>query len=339
MAASTDYRQINQQIFIISNPRRELHRLGFLYNGDEIAAGLDPNNPTTFGVPDAEYKLEQTISTDSEVRSEINTEEAPYELSLEISASGNAEKNLTADSSMYFAATESCARVGEAVNFSYFGGEIDKVKLVYEINDEYVYNDDSEYAENCLDLQGIKRYNIFRYFDELNMLLPVTTQFDEENNTLYAETDELGTYCLLDMEILLQQLNIALDGETFEAAARPMLLAASEEDIEEYCVTFIFDIRKGKITSEQLKKMKDEVSHFAGEAFAFNPNTSIRLLTQNVSDFDGENFNVICDSAVTLDEVNTALDKIKISGNSGVFGDYCIISEALAMWLITLTFL
>ena len=162
------------------------------------------------------------------------------------------------------------------------------------------------------------------------MLLPVATQFDEENNTLYAETDELGTYCLLDMEILLQQLNIAPDGETFEAAARPMLLAASEEDIEEYCVTFIFDIRKGKITSEQLKKMKDEVSHFADEAFAFNPNTAIRLLTQNVSDFDDENFNVICDSAVTLDEVNTALDKIKVSGNSGVFGDYCIISEALA---------
>lgn len=31
-----------------------------LTDGDEIAVGLDPNNPQTFGVPDAEYKFEQT---------------------------------------------------------------------------------------------------------------------------------------------------------------------------------------------------------------------------------------------------------------------------------------
>lgn len=179
-----------------------------LTDGDEIAVGLDPNNPQTFGVPDAEYKFEQTISADSEALSEINSKEAPYELSLEISASGNAVKNLNAEISMFSAVTNSNARVGEIVDLSYVGGEVDKVKLVYEINDSFISNDGSEYAENCLDLQGIKRYNIFRYFEDINMLLPVATQFDEENNILYAETDDLGTYCLLDMEILLQQLKL-----------------------------------------------------------------------------------------------------------------------------------
>ena len=38
------------------------------------------------------------------------------------------------------------------------------MKLTYKIADEYISNEGSEYAENCLDLQGIKRYNIFRYF-------------------------------------------------------------------------------------------------------------------------------------------------------------------------------
>ncbi len=85
------------------------------------------------------------------------------------------------------------------------------MKLTYKIADEYISNEGSKYAENCLDLQGIKRYNIFRYFDEINMLLPVATEFDEENNILYAETDELGTYCVLDMEVLMRNFGIEPD--------------------------------------------------------------------------------------------------------------------------------
>ena len=73
-----------------------------LNDGDEIILGLDPNDPETFGVPDAEYKVKQTISADSEVMERVNTEDSPYELSLEITASGNAQ-NLIAGSSAYSA--------------------------------------------------------------------------------------------------------------------------------------------------------------------------------------------------------------------------------------------
>ena len=53
-----------------------------LSDGDEIAIELAPNNPETFGVPDAEYKTKQTISVDSKALENINTEESPYKLSL-----------------------------------------------------------------------------------------------------------------------------------------------------------------------------------------------------------------------------------------------------------------
>lgn len=102
----------------------------------------------------------------------VNTEDSPYELSLEITASGNAQ-NLIAGSSIYSAITESDARLGGAVSLSYYGGDVEKVKLTYEIGESYISNEGSEYAKNCVDLQGIKRYNIFRYFEELNMLLPL----------------------------------------------------------------------------------------------------------------------------------------------------------------------
>ena len=49
-------------------------------------------------------------------------------------------------------------------------------------------------------MSGIKRLNIFRYFEEENILLPVETKFDTENNMVYTDVDRLGTYCLIDME-------------------------------------------------------------------------------------------------------------------------------------------
>lgn len=61
---------------------------------DEILTGLNPINPSTNGVPDAEYTFAQTISKDSNVLKEINTDDNPYELSIDITAAGYAEGSI-----------------------------------------------------------------------------------------------------------------------------------------------------------------------------------------------------------------------------------------------------
>ncbi|MBE6889737.1 MAG: hypothetical protein E7485_06960 [Ruminococcaceae bacterium] len=321
-----------------------------LSDSDDIALGLDPNDPETFGVPDAEYKVEQTISADSEVMERVNTDESPYELSLEITASGNVGTNLIAGNSIYSTITESDARLGGAVSLSYYGGDVEKVKLIYEVGEDYISNDGSEYAENCVDLQGIKRYNIFRYFEDINMLLPVATEFDVENNTLYAETDELGTYCVLDMEVLLQNFGVAPDGTQMETvmaeyysaaeASEASLLTVSDETseatdssdasngAEKYYVTFVFDIRDGRINEGQLDNLKAEVREFSETVYAEGRDIVIRLMTQDSSDFDGESYELIgeCDNIEKLDE---AMDTIKASKKQGVLGNYCVITDAL----------
>lgn len=43
------------------------------------------------------------------------------------------------------------------------------------------------------------------------MLLPVETEYDEVNNTVFATTDRVGTYCLMDMEMLFKNLGIEPD--------------------------------------------------------------------------------------------------------------------------------
>ena len=319
----SDYDEINKHN---TDPLKADSDGDTLNDGDEIILGLDPNDPETFGVPDAEYKVKQTISADSEVMERVNTEDSPYELSLEITASGNAQ-NLIAGSSAYSAITESDARLGGAVSLDYYGGDVEKVKLTYEIGESYISNEGSEYAKNCVDLQGIKRYNIFRYFEELNILLPVATEFDEENNTLFAETDELGTYCVLDMEVLLQTFGVNPDGSQTEQVETQMYSAPTDSD--EYCVTFVFDIRKGRINAGQLENLKAEVCEFAETVFAEGRNVSIRIMTQDSSDFDGDSSDFIneCGDMVSL---NKAMSQVKVSKYEGDLGNYCVITDAIA---------
>ncbi len=170
-----------------------------LNDADEIEIGLAPNDPETFGVPDAEYKIKQTVSADSKALKRVNTEESPYKLSLEIIASGNVNGGLTADRSSYSAVVNSDIQLGETIDLIYIGGDVDEVKLNFKIGDAYLDNELGLFPDEK-ELQGIRRFNVFKYFEDINMLLPVETVIDEENKTISATVDELGTYCVVDME-------------------------------------------------------------------------------------------------------------------------------------------
>ena len=301
----SDYDEINKHN---TDPLKADSDEDTLNDGDEITIGLDPNDPETFGVPDAEYKVKQTISADSEVMERVNTEDSPYELSLEITASGNAQ-NLIAGSSAYSVITESDARLGGAVSLDYYGGDVEKVKLTYEIGESYISNEGSEYAKNCVDLQGIKRYNIFRYFEELNMLLPVATEFDEENNTLFAETDELGTYCVLDMEVLLQTFGVNPDGSQTEQVERQMYAGVNDG----YNICFIIDIRKDVITEEQLENIKNEIIAFMSNAVTNGKLIGVTICVQNYTDFSNNKSSAeLLGHYSTVEELTTALKEIKL---------------------------
>lgn len=179
-----------------------------LKDGDEIALGLDPLNPMTFGVPDAEYTVEQTISADSEVLEEINTDENDYCLSVDVIASGYVEGNLTAKETGYAAAIQNEFMVGIAAELSYTNeAGIESVTLTFELADE-VINDSLDLFPEVEELSGIKRFNVFKYFEEFNMLLPIETIVDEANNRIYATADELGTYCVMDMERWLASFDV-----------------------------------------------------------------------------------------------------------------------------------
>lgn len=147
------------------------------------------------------------IGPDSPVFSMINTGGNPYKLSVEIAAAGSAERNLTAETSGYSAIMENDSIQGTIVELSYTDGlEVEKIKLIFEIDESAIENTLGKYADTSDEFKGIKRFNVFIYDEELNMQLPLVTKFDPENNIVYAETDRCGTYALVDMEIWVDMI-------------------------------------------------------------------------------------------------------------------------------------
>ena len=184
-----------------------------LSDGEEVLLGLDPNNPMTFGVLDSEYQIKQSISADSKVFENVNKKDNPYQISLEITAAGYAEGRMKVQESDYTGVITNDAMLGCMTELSYDMGEsIDSVSLRFDIDESFTENSlgiDSGMEE----LAGIKRFNVFKYFEEINMLLPIETKFEEGSNVIYAEVDELGTYCVMDVETWLYGLNMAINEE------------------------------------------------------------------------------------------------------------------------------
>ena len=199
-----------------------------LLDGDELLIGLDPTDPETYGIPDAEYTLEQSIPTDSDAFSRINTEDSPYKLSMDITAAGYVEGNIVANETPYSKAISNDSMIGIAPALDYeFKDSIESVTLKFELPEDIIDNSIIFFPEEE-ELSGIKRFNIFKYFEEVNMLLPIETQFDIENNLLYAQVDELGTYCVMDMELWMSSFDLPEDILNQSDMSLDMAIASEE---------------------------------------------------------------------------------------------------------------
>lgn len=187
-------------------------------DGDEIILGLDPNNPATFGYPDNEYTTVQTVGEGSSALDYINNiEDNPYSVTIEITAAGVADNNLTAGESGYsYSILQNDAVLGVVPEFDYSDGlSVTDVVIKFKIDDSAVDNKLGVYADEP-EFNGINRLQVFKYFEDNNILLPIETFYDEETKTVYTHVDELGTYCLMDMEMWINYLENLEPGNYYE---------------------------------------------------------------------------------------------------------------------------
>ena len=179
-------------------------------DGSEIKLGLDPNSAATHGVPDGEYKMDQAIGADNGILSSINTEESPYSLSIEMKTNGDMEKEISVVNSGYSNVIENDAMIGASLDISVSDFcDPEDIVLKYDIKPEFIENTLDKYS-TLSEFQDIKRLNVFKFNEKEGMLLPIETKFNDNGTQLYAEVDELGTYCVMDMEIWLDNLGVEM---------------------------------------------------------------------------------------------------------------------------------
>ena len=160
------------------------------------------------GVEWTEYQRKWDISDSDEILSEINSENNPYALSLEFDAAGVPGIHLNVSESFYTNAIDNDYILGKAPEINYKDDlAISDITVKFQISDNFLENE-LGILENNSEFAGIKRLNIFKYFEDINMLLPIETKFDLTNNIVYTEVDEPGTYCIVDMEKWLENLDV-----------------------------------------------------------------------------------------------------------------------------------
>ena len=287
-----------------------------LEDGDELHIGVDPTNPETFGFPDIEYSIQQQITADSELFSEINIEENPYELSIDLKTNGYAEGNLYVSESGYSSVIDNEAMLGFSTDIEM--NDIynpENIVLKYKIKDNYIDNTLGIYSD-YEEFQGIKRLNVFKFNEDTNMLLPVETKFDIENNTLYAEVDEFGTYCIMDMEIWLNSLGINVPEES--VSEEILILKQSSKQstsswTPEYTnapIDLVFLIDSSGKYKNEFEQEKNIVINFCKYVFDNYNNIRVHIITSTSYSSDIINSNNGINWFTSYDDLKTSLNSI-----------------------------
>lgn len=213
---------------------------------EETELGLDPLNTQTDGTPDNERIFTQVIAADDPIFAGINTDDNAYDLSVEIEASGYAKRLLDVKESGYSYAMKNGSAIGIVPEFTYNDDfKVKSITINFNVKEPFVDNV-SHYFENTdgdyeidAEIEGIKRFNIFKYFENISLAMPIYTEYDVDSNIVKVtvdtfETDDdgnlydIGSYALVDLEVWSDIMN---SGSEMEAETTGDIQDNNEENL------------------------------------------------------------------------------------------------------------
>lgn len=279
---------------------------------EETQLGLNPLKPATDGTPDGERIIKQVIPADDPVFRNINTSDNAYTLSVEIEASGYAKNHLMVRDSSYAYALQDSSAVGFTPEFIYDDSyKVKSITLNFEIKEEFRdnvshYFDSSNLGDDYYDytysvnseLDGIKRFNVFKYFQNISLPMPICTEYDVDNNIVSVtidtfETDDdgnsygIGSYSLVDLEVWGTLMNEPDDtsSNTFintRSASSNGTITKRVKKIDDSVANFIsrnyqsYVARKAVKTGENLDTGTTSISSLFGHRYAYYEAKGIR---------------------------------------------------------------
>lgn len=253
-------------------------------DGDEILLNLNPHEKYSDGKNnDGSVTTKQTINTNSKVVLGVNNDN-PFDLSIDMQAAGVADNNALITNSRYYYAIPDDYLVGSPIDISYNNRiKMSSATINFTLDASY---SKSVNPNNCM---------IFRYDTDNNCILPVKTEY--RNNTLFTETNELGTYCVVNIE----EYKKALDNN--DLLEKPLI-----DDIE---VAFVIDLSEN--LNDTLEETKESIHAMSSALFSVSETFSINIIgyydDANVVKFNNS-------SLKSMDEVDVAIERLKAYSNS-----------------------
>lgn len=288
-------------------------------DGDEVALGLNPTSASTDRTPDSERTFVQHIGADAENFSAVNTDDNPFKVSIDITAAGVAENNLYSQKSGYSNAIKNDAILGIAPEFVYTDGlKVEDVVINFDISDSATANTNGKYTSLSDEFVGIKRLNVFKFFEDTNMLLPIETFHDVENNRVYTHVDKLGTYCLMDIEVWLDTLGFEVNASDALSVASVTSLDAKSNNADEEINTENSDeidvVFLMYVMPSYTSMIKEELANTVNKIYDNTNNVNIYFLVNDGSNVDiykvnGKEYASNCEEAIsTINRFNFVAD-------------------------------
>lgn len=289
-----------------TDPNNEDTDNDWIIDGDEIKLGLKPDSDKSDGTtPDYQRTFENKILSSNELFSYINTEDAPYEVSIDIKSAGNIEKALSIQTGTFSNTSEDDRFIGKSIMFSY---------------DEKLTVDTAKIYFKPKSVDGsIENYMIFEFFPETNYLLPVETKYTSDS--AYVETNELGTFTLVKIKDYSQSSDsVKMTSYNVLAAENSEISVGKDDIVYDYKlgaleVAFFVDI-SGTLTDnlEETKKSIHDccqaIFEHSDESYIeiFGYYSSPNLSTNKISKYcDYHNDSLLNN----IDSVDSALEALK----------------------------
>ena len=222
-AADSDFDGINDYEEIFSygtDPNNEDTDGDTLIDGDEIALGLDPTSASTNGILDIENTSVFVFENVDKQLSEFNTDDQPFAFSFDISATGLVDKYIKVIETGYkYAIADNTTILGKSPEIIY-----DDQYLIESVTVKFTMKND--YNDN------IDKYCVFYYWEGYNILIPIETEYDYDTGTVYATNSMIGTYCLVDTDLMYELLGLK-EEEQVEKNLSKMLLKGETEETDQ----------------------------------------------------------------------------------------------------------
>lgn len=238
-------------------------------DGDELVLGLDPLKPVTDGTtPDGDRLFEQTVSEDN-IDFTLLEESNKAVPSLSVTTSGNANNSTAIEITASSEFGDSRAVVGEAIDI--VSGEFTEATLSFTV---------SEPAPDIADTHLICKYN------EDGSIEYLATEYDAESGSLTADITEAGTYYVLDVKTLFNELGLTFPtAAAFRRSGRSVEVTPPVVTMAQADVVFIIDTTGSM--SDEINNVKNNISYFVDALKEKGISAGLALIDYQDIDYDG----------------------------------------------------